>query len=113
MSIDARQVHYGVVEAEISKKRLTKDGATRLLALETTVFIDPDLGAVTIKLPEPGEGAGRIYSIYVRDTGDTSATVATVEAAGLADYTLDADGDHVLLYSDGYEYHEIVNNVAA
>lgn len=67
---------------------------------------------VTVTLPPVHQAAGQIVFINAR-AGATAAT--TVEDynddAGLSDLTLDADDDHVLLYSTGERWLTLVNGI--
>lgn len=115
MSDFDRQPSHDIQDMPAGSKVISASGTTTLMPYEQTVYIDSDLGAVTVELPNPAECAGRLYSIRVPDvdTGEAGATtVATRVAVGLANATLDADNDHELLYSDGRRFLRVVNGVA-
>jgi len=64
-------------------------------------------GAATITLPSVKEARGKVYSIWAMDGTGSMAVEDKAGDAGLTDITLDATGEHTLLYSDGFHWYEI------
>lgn len=96
----------------------TVDDDKTLKVYERFVEIGEDAGAITLTLPPVVEAAGLIYSIYVPTTGTSSSTDCTLEDYSddsydwQGDFTLDADDDRILLYSDGHAWTVLKNNIA-
>ena len=66
---------------------------------------------IAASLPDPSLVRG--HQISVQITAQTAAATAlTLSATGIADLTLDADGDAVLLQSDGLRWWVIANEIA-
>lgn len=80
------------------------------------VKIMPDLGAISVAMPNAVECPGEIIKVMVADV-DTVAAGATT-AATLTDgngntlFTLDADADACILWSDGETWNVLVDAVA-
>jgi len=83
----------------------------KLSAGNYTVVIDNVLDkAFTIKLPKPAEAVGCFYSIIMMANPSNVATPADVtvldgDATSCA--TLDTWGESVVLWSDGFYFHDI------
>ena len=67
----------------------------------------------TVTLPSVKEAMGRTYSLALVTDGRTDATIEDkVGDAGYTDAVFDTANDYVLLYSDGYKWHEILSEKA-
>ncbi len=70
-------------------------------------------------LPPVDECAGAIYSIYVRDYTSGTVTVKDYQQHGEADgdaygwenYTINADKEYLVVYSDGFTWHPLVTTM--
>lgn len=111
---------YIAGEGEGMIKHLTfvqADGAQTytMSASEQTVIVASghSSNTLTLTLPPVHEAAGKFYFI-IATAGATATT--TVEDdngdAGFADLTMDADADHVLLYSTGERWIVPLNGIA-
>jgi len=93
------------------------DGAQtyQMKASEKTVIITSGHSAntMTITLPPVQECAGQFY--YIGAVAGATATTTLVDDgddAGFANKTLDADDDHILLYSTGHRWLIVTNGIA-
>jgi hypothetical protein len=68
---------------------------------------------LTLTLPPVQEAAGKFYFI-IATNGATATTTVEDDGgdAGYADLTMDADADHVLIYSTGERWLTVVNGIA-
>jgi len=66
-------------------------------------------GTATCVLPSVKEARGKIYTIWAMDGTGTITVTDLANDAGLTDITLDATGEHVVLYSDGFHWYELVS----
>ena len=74
-----------------------------------------DDGVGIIYLPSVAEAAGRFYFIYAptgASAGDISLYVKETGAELATNGDMDADGDHILLFSDGVNWRTILDGVA-
>jgi hypothetical protein len=75
-------------------------------------------GSVILTLPSVAECVGKFYYIIIPDvnnpgtTGDCSLYVKETGAELTTNGDMDADGDYILLYSDGIQWRTIVDGVA-
>lgn len=109
-------------QAQTTLRRVPQDNKTALevdddyqMGLQDfTVRALANAGAIAITLPEVTRAGGGIYSIDVPDVADGgTTTVVTLNGTGLPTaLTLDADGDGVVLYSDGLKWIALANNIA-
>lgn len=93
------------------------DGAQTytMSASEQTIIVTSGNAAntMTLTLPPVQEAAGKFYYIGAV-AGATAATTVEDDGgdAAFADLTLDANDDHVLLYSTGHRWLVAVNGIA-
>jgi len=66
-------------------------------------------GTKTITLPSVKEARGKVYTIWAMDGTGTFTVTDLADDAGLTDITLNATGEHVVLYSDGFHWYELVS----
>jgi hypothetical protein len=69
-------------------------------------------GELTVNLPNVSEARGRTYSIYVIAAGGEAAlaTVTAGDDAAIAfTQALNAVDERVVMYSDGYAWHPLIN----
>ena len=87
-------------------------GGTYEVEPYTTVVLahaNTDMGSITVELPAVSEGEGMVITIQATIADSKTVTVADQDdSAGWSDITLDADGEYVVLYSDGFYWHELV-----
>jgi hypothetical protein len=75
-------------------------------------------GSVILTLPPISQCAGKFYYICIPDvnnpgtSGDCSLYVKETGAELTTNGDMDADGDYILLYSDGRTWRTIVDGVA-
>jgi len=108
----ANKLTGGIVGAGVAQRDAFKDltEATTLgvdaARVHGTVNTANDSWALT--LPPVAEAAGRILSIYATVANSKTLTVQDQDdSVGWTDISLNADDEHVLLYSDGLRWHEI------
>jgi len=86
-----------------------KTAAATLALYERTVLADSTAGAFAITLPAVAEARGLIYAItQIVDNGNVTVQDQD-DSYGWADMVLTAVADHVLLYSDGRVWHQLVD----
>jgi len=93
--------------------RTDADAAETLQVYEQVVLIDTDTndGTFTLTLPPVAEAAGKFYAIHlIDDGGDVTVQDQDDSYDWGGDYTLDADADGVLLFSDGLKWWLVVDN---
>ena len=97
---------------------LTADSATYQMQVTDHILIVTSSAADAagiVTLPPVAEAAGQFYYISA-PTGATGGDVSVYikeTAAEVATYgDLDADGDHVILFSDGYNWRVVLDGVA-
>lgn len=94
-----------------------KTAAATLEVWEQVVKVDTTSGTFKLRLPDVAAAIGRIYSIDLIGGETTACTLAPHRDSATAgwggDYTLDANDDAIVLYSDGRRWHVLANNIAA
>jgi len=118
--MDKRQVLDAIGQGDTrSSGTRTQSGnivfATTTLAMDINDLVvraSTAAGAFTITLPSITEATGRIYSIcLVTDNGDL-----TVQDKGddtnFTDLTFDTAEDYAVLYSDGFQWRNLVSDTA-
>lgn len=87
-----------------------------LTILNRVVVLTGTTGDLDINMPPVSEAAGRIFSIRSPDVGTDTNAVTVKDPHGSVDwggnYTIDADDDHLVLYSDGQKWYELTNGIA-
>jgi len=88
----------------------------------TTLGIDDDCvhctantstGDYTVVLPPVGLYKGRMLFIGATIANNKAVTLTdNNDDAGYSDQTLDTDDDHLLLYSDGITWREVIDGIA-
>jgi len=84
---------------------------------ETTILISAGhtSNTLTLTLPPVSKAKGKLYSI--RQVLVTGSGITTLEDLGddaaFTSLSLDETADHVLLYSDGYQWIAVFNNLSA
>ena len=74
-----------------------------------------DEGNITLTLPSVAMAAGKIYTIMLITLGDDEviSIVDNDDSVDWSDITdMDAANDSVCLYSDGYKWHVLLNDIA-
>lgn len=111
-----RQPFHGITDTVPKSDRVgvTIEEGGQLGIRQQTVIVNAntETGNFTISLPSVTEAAGLIYSIRARIANTRVVTVTDAGDGDLSDQTLDTDGDHVLLYSDGLSWHVLVDGIA-
>ncbi len=78
-----------------------------LKVYQTTVMITVAAQSITLTLPSVAEAYGQLYSIFVNITNGGDVTVQDQdESYEWTDIALNADNEHVVLYSDGRRWCE-------
>lgn len=120
MSQEGRQDRIGLEQAIPTIRKITQGSGETAYSIAvgdqvvhvTTVA---DEGAITLTLPSVAMAAGKIYSIMLITLGDDEViTIAdNDDSVDWADITnMDAANDSVVLYSDGYKWHVLLNDIA-
>jgi hypothetical protein len=94
------------------------DGASTytMKASERTLIVNSGhtSNTMTVTLPPVQECAGQFYYIGAPfgDAGNTTTVEDDGGDAAFSDLTMDADDDHVLLYSTGHRWLVVTNGIA-
>lgn len=101
----------------VFQKRVDVTEDTELSITDRTVVVGALSANITLTLPPVGEAIGKVFSVHTPTAGtDTQAVTLedhyndSVDWNG--DFTLDADDDRILLYSDGRAWHVLNNQIA-
>jgi len=89
------------------------NGTHTLAVYETEVYIDSDASYTeTLTLPSVAAAKGRSYAIRTVDTGGHTTIQDQDDSLEWSDLTTDADGEYVLLYSDGRQWFNLVTDIS-
>lgn len=70
---------------------------------------------ITVTLPSVTEARGRMYSVHLLTRGDDEVVTLADQDDSLdwgGDYTIDAASDSILLYSDGFRWFVLDNEIS-
>lgn len=111
MGMEVLAKQQSMIPASDKITTIVGDGShTHLTVYEQTVLVYATAAIHTIYLPNVTEARGLLFSINLIDTTAHTVTVAdNDESLGWSDLSLTADGDHVLLYSDGVRWNLIID----
>ena len=87
---------------------------TELEVYQTEVFVDNNNSSYTetIKLPSIARARGLIYTIRVTDVGAGVSIVDRDDSIEWVDLTADADGEYVILYSNGNQWMKLATDIS-
>ena len=107
--MDTVQKRQNVEQARIGGVGVVfKTAAYSMTINDRHVRADASGGSFTLTLPSVAEAAGMIFDIEAVDVDSTAVTVQDKgDDAGLTNITLNADNEHVVLYSNGYSWREL------
>ena len=101
----------------VFQKRVDVTESKELSVTDRVVVVGTTTGNITLTLPPVGEAIGKVFSVHAPTIGTDTNTVTledhysdSVDWNG--DFTLDADDDRILLYSDGRCWHVLNNQIA-
>ena len=96
--------------AIVSDKFLGVTAAVTLTIRDQVCRVVAAAANFAITLPNVSEAAGMIFSLYLVSTGGGQVTVQdNDESDGWSDMVMTVADDHVLLYSDGFTWHKLVD----
>ena len=98
------------------KLYLAATGTNQIDVNDQVINISAITGTSTFKLPHVREAVGRHYTVSIAIASGTHVTTLTTYAndgvRGWANLTLDANGDHVTLFSNGERWIIVENKIA-
>lgn len=101
----------------VFQKRIDITATKELAVHEQIVVVGTTTGNITITLPAVGEAIGKLFSIHAPTIGTDTNTITledknndSIDWGG--DYTLAADNDRILLFSDGRVWWVLDNQIA-
>lgn len=98
---------------KIPNYRVLLAESTELALGQSIVKVDSTSAAITITLPSVAAAAGSSFFIIAPVGATETVTVEDLnDDAGLTDIALDGDGEHVMLWSSGEAWYELVTGYA-
>lgn len=92
---------------------VTDDNLVMTAAMNVVEVVLTSTNTGTVTLPPVAEAAGQIYVIRAVDAGGGCTVADNAADAGFADVALDADGESMVVLSDGKYWNELQANYAA
>lgn len=98
---------------KIPNYRVTLAADTTLTLAQAIAKVDSTSAAITITLPSVAAAAGSSFFIIAPVGATNSVTVEDLnDDAGLTDIVLDANAEHVMLWSSGEAWFELITGYA-
>ena len=95
--------------ASRTDRQVYKTAAATLTLDETLVICDTTAGAMAITLPAVAEARGLMFSIILETDGGDLTVQDQDDSYNWSDMVLTAATDHVLVYSDGFQWNQLVD----
>lgn len=116
MKTPSEQSIYSQYVQDSNFRAISGDTDVDLSVADQLVLLQGTTGNLTINLPPAGKMVGKHVAVIAPDVGSNGNTVTLADNGDSydwnGDYTLDADDDRILLYSDGFCWNAVVNNIA-
>jgi len=88
------------------------NGTDTMEVYQTEVYVDNDASYTeTLTLPPVAEAKGVTYTIRVVDDGGHCTIQDQDDSLEWSDKATDADGEYIVLYSDGRQWHVVVTDI--